>query len=263
MSLGIGETLRAARRQHTRTLADAAAETRIRESYLAALEEEDFAVLGGDVYVKGFLRSYARFLGVDPEPLIAEYRRDHERPEDPAASLQSRSNTKLLDPNRPQPPLVAMGVGLLLLLFVVLGIRALANGGDDDGNIPAVPGPAPVSDTASPSPAADGLPPMVRLSPTPGASLPVTPSPSPSLPDEVEVEVLVDGGESWIKVTVDGEVEIEDVQEDGFSRTFTGEESVLIRIGDPSVVRLVVNGEDQGELGTAEVPRNFEFQAAA
>src|SRR5688572_20071792 len=80
MATGIGETLRTARRQQRVSLTDAAAETRVRESYLAALEEEDFAALGGDVYVKGFLRSYARFLRLDPEPLLAAYRAQHQRP---------------------------------------------------------------------------------------------------------------------------------------------------------------------------------------
>ncbi len=74
MALGIGETLRAARRQQRRTLSDAAAETRVRETYLAALEEEEFSALGGDVYVKGFLRSYFRYLDVpDAERLVAAF----------------------------------------------------------------------------------------------------------------------------------------------------------------------------------------------
>ncbi len=47
--------------------------TRARESYLAAIEEEDFADLGGAVYVRGFITSYAKFLGVDPDPLVAAY----------------------------------------------------------------------------------------------------------------------------------------------------------------------------------------------
>src|SRR3712207_3612777 len=91
MASGIGETLRAARRQQGVALADAAAETRVRESYLAALEEEDFGALGGDVYVKGFLRSYARFLRLDPEPLLAAYRTQYERPVEDVAPLAQQS----------------------------------------------------------------------------------------------------------------------------------------------------------------------------
>src|SRR5690606_22206061 len=67
MATGIGETLRAARHQRGRTIADAAAATRVREYYLAALEQDDFAALGGDVYVKGFLLRHAKYLGLDPD----------------------------------------------------------------------------------------------------------------------------------------------------------------------------------------------------
>ncbi|MBW3603279.1 MAG: helix-turn-helix domain-containing protein, partial [Actinobacteria bacterium] len=86
MATGIGDTLRATRERQDRTRADAAADTRIREQTLRALEEERFAGLGGAVYVKGFLRSYGRFLGLDPEELVRAYER---RPDsgDPAPAI--------------------------------------------------------------------------------------------------------------------------------------------------------------------------------
>jgi hypothetical protein len=59
MSMGIGDVLRDARRRQGASLSDAADVTKVRESYLAALEQEEFDGLGGDVYVKGFIASYA------------------------------------------------------------------------------------------------------------------------------------------------------------------------------------------------------------
>jgi transcriptional regulator with XRE-family HTH domain/uncharacterized damage-inducible protein DinB len=70
----IGEALRSAREAQGKSLDDAAVATRIRPSYLEALEEEQFGELGGSVYAKGFLRSYAGYLGVDPAPLLEAYR---------------------------------------------------------------------------------------------------------------------------------------------------------------------------------------------
>jgi cytoskeleton protein RodZ len=74
LSTGIGETLRTARRRQGRSLADVAASTRVRESHLAAIESEEFDALGGDVYVRGFITAYARFLGLDPGPLLDAHR---------------------------------------------------------------------------------------------------------------------------------------------------------------------------------------------
>src|SRR5918995_1236761 len=78
----IGEALRSAREAQGKSLDDAAVATRIRSSYLEALEEERFGDLGGNVYAKGFLRSYAGYLGVDPAPLLEAYRAQ-ETPEAP------------------------------------------------------------------------------------------------------------------------------------------------------------------------------------
>lgn len=46
------------------------AELKIRERYLKALEENDFTAIPGEVYARGFLRSYAKFLGLDAETLL-------------------------------------------------------------------------------------------------------------------------------------------------------------------------------------------------
>jgi cytoskeleton protein RodZ len=86
----IGEALRSAREAQGRSLHDASEATRIRSSYLEALEEERFGELGGSVYAKGFLRSYAGYLGVDPAPLLEAYRAQ-ETPEAPVFERPPRA----------------------------------------------------------------------------------------------------------------------------------------------------------------------------
>jgi len=76
----IGEKLRNAREENGITLAEVENETKIRRKYIIALENEDFDVLPGKVYVKGFLRNYARFLGVDGDDLVNEYEDLFSRP---------------------------------------------------------------------------------------------------------------------------------------------------------------------------------------
>jgi cytoskeletal protein RodZ len=70
MSSPLGETLRRARLSKNVTFEDAERVTRIRREYLEALEREDFGRLPAPVYARGFLRSYAGYLGLDPGQLM-------------------------------------------------------------------------------------------------------------------------------------------------------------------------------------------------
>jgi hypothetical protein len=70
--MDIGNTLRDARRRRELALPECETATRIRGRYLTALEEERFELLPEPAYAKGFLRTYAEFLGLDPRPLLDE-----------------------------------------------------------------------------------------------------------------------------------------------------------------------------------------------
>ncbi|MEY4071975.1 MAG: hypothetical protein RLY94_130, partial [Chloroflexota bacterium] len=70
---GIGERLRAAREARGLSLEAVAAELRIRSVILAAMEREDHAALPERVYLLGLLRTYARFLGLDPANVAASW----------------------------------------------------------------------------------------------------------------------------------------------------------------------------------------------
>src|SRR5438067_4151333 len=69
----LGETLRQARLDKSVSLADAARETRIRRGYLEALEAEDVAALPPPVYTRGFLKTYAEYLGLNPQAMVELY----------------------------------------------------------------------------------------------------------------------------------------------------------------------------------------------
>ncbi len=69
----LGHILREARETKGLTLAEVQAETRISPRYLEALESGEYDLLPTQTHVRGFLRNYARFLGLDPEPLLERY----------------------------------------------------------------------------------------------------------------------------------------------------------------------------------------------
>ena len=264
MSTGIGDALRDARTQTGATLADAAAETRIRESYLAALEEERFDHLGGDVYVKGFLRSYARYLGIDPEPLVEAYRAHHQEVDD-WGSMTSEPVAAPPEPRRPIAVVVTVLAVLVVGGLAYLGFQGEAENGADD-----VAAPDPVEEP-TPEPEPDPEPTDVANDDNGdddnGDDEGIEPEEpdddnddnddedddeaepeGPDMGDEVVLTFSVVGGGSWARVTVDGAAVAEGLYDPGYSETFEGNE-VLVRIGDAGSAEVEVNGEDLGDIG--------------
>ncbi|MFW5702608.1 MAG: helix-turn-helix domain-containing protein [Candidatus Dojkabacteria bacterium] len=72
----VGDLLREKRKQLGFDIKQVADETRIRTEYLLALESGNFSKFPADVYAKGFLRRYAKYLGISPERAVAMYRRE-------------------------------------------------------------------------------------------------------------------------------------------------------------------------------------------
>jgi cytoskeletal protein RodZ len=120
----IGHSLREARTRRGMSAADVQKGIRIRERYLTALEEEHWEQLPGDAYTKGFLRTYAEFLGLDGELYIDEYNaqlRGHEDEPLVPASISIR---------RAPPGWTARAiVGGVVLLAVVAGVAVWQLGG--------------------------------------------------------------------------------------------------------------------------------------
>src|SRR5688572_28143236 len=81
------ERLLAARERKGVDLYRAERDTKIRARYLAALERGDYRELPGNVYTKGFLRNYALYLGLDPDDVLLQWRRERSDPREPQAVI--------------------------------------------------------------------------------------------------------------------------------------------------------------------------------
>ncbi|MGH2425077.1 MAG: helix-turn-helix domain-containing protein, partial [bacterium] len=119
--VGIGERLRNAREARGWTLADVAELTRIRAVFLEAIEEERFDRLPGRMYVRGFLRTYATALGLDPEDLFDAYHMRFDAPAQPimgthAVEVPIRPTARQSRLRRIAPAFVVV----LLLIIMVL-----------------------------------------------------------------------------------------------------------------------------------------------
>jgi len=69
----LGEQLKLARKSKSKSLEDISRDTNINKQYLEALEEDNYDVLPGSVYVRGFLSNYARCVGLDPKAVVKQY----------------------------------------------------------------------------------------------------------------------------------------------------------------------------------------------
>lgn len=106
--------------------------TKIRTKYLRALENEEWVVLPGPTYVKTFLRTYAQFLGLDPNLLVDEYSARFEEPEHLEVPAFARRRAIPDRARRVGPPSRGIGAVLAVLAFVgFLLVLGLTGGGDE------------------------------------------------------------------------------------------------------------------------------------
>jgi cytoskeletal protein RodZ len=117
----LGETLRRARLERSITFEDAERVTRIPRKYLEALELENFGILPAPVYARGFLRSYATYLGLDPKELLPFF---------PVGHVEEPALEQLPEVHEPRTwnasGLIAIGVVGVLIMLVV-GLYALGS----------------------------------------------------------------------------------------------------------------------------------------
>lgn len=129
MDDAVGTKLREARARRKLSLEEAEAETKIRVRYLQAIENEEWDQLPEDTYVRAFIRTYGRFLGLDGERLAEEQRRGRgaARPGERLPRVDPRPRPVVRKPHRGSsrisPPVMAAIVTLLLLAaLVVIGL---------------------------------------------------------------------------------------------------------------------------------------------
>lgn len=113
-----GERLKRERELREVKLEEVATATRISERFLKALENEDWDKLPGGVFGRGFVRTIARYLGLDEEGLLAEY--DLARGE--SAAQTPRPEERIPSPPRWIPVAVVLGILVLLVLLVYGGL---------------------------------------------------------------------------------------------------------------------------------------------
>ena len=147
----IGGSLREARLKRGLTPADIQKAIRIRDRYLQALEEERWEILPGDAYVKGFLRTYADYLGLDGNLYVDEYNNRFAHNEElPFVPERFAGSGRRLGGSGLLRPVVAIGV-IVAIVAAVAAWRLSGSSGNDKQGSPRVSTPSTTAKTPTKS----------------------------------------------------------------------------------------------------------------
>jgi cytoskeletal protein RodZ len=252
----LGETLRQARLDKGVSLADAARDTRIRRSYLEALEGEDPAALPPPVYARGFLRTYADYLGLNAQSMVDLYQPVSRR--EPSPTLRAAIPRVAIPRQIPIRPVI---YGISTIAFLALlgfawtwyqDVQHSLREGDTTLRVRAgtptpsgarLPTPFPIA-LASPSPTA---------SPTPEPEPTPVPAPSPTaVVDGIVVELRANQ-RVYVEAAVDGKQVLAETLTAGTQRTLPlARDTVIMRASNGSAVAVTVNGTPQSPQTSTE-----------
>ena len=138
----IGETLAKARRSAGLTITQVSERTRVRETIIRGIEEDDYSACGGDFYARGHIRSIARVVGADPVPLIAEYDATVRAPEEITAAEALEPAMPIRAVERHRTNWTAILAVVALAAFGFLGYHLASSGGHATASPAAVTRPA-------------------------------------------------------------------------------------------------------------------------
>lgn len=275
----LGSILREAREAQGLTLAQAQAKTRISEKFLEALERGDYTALPTPVHVRGFLRNYARFLDLDPQPLLERYEvsKNYLAPPVPTRSetisadspLASRDDKVFFNPvnvdlgekGRDPQSFVRLAIIVALLVVIALTVnRFFFKNDTSDADVSAAVSAilSGGQETATPevtilpdvTPAAGSDEAMISTSrnvidlPTPTATIPKLPATMEQIDLRLELTER-----TWLRVTIDSEVVFEGLGRQGETLEWTAQQQAQLLTGNAIGIYVTINDIALGKLG--------------
>lgn len=257
----LGDTLRERRQALGLTLAQAEEATRIRERLLAALEEGNYDRLPNPGYVRGYISSYARFLELDPVPLLNMYKAEtgvghhHELNLIPQASEAVKPTGQQHAVPWKAAVTIAVVVGLLSL--IVWGVLRIWSGPE-----PTLPEPIPAGETSPAALPEDAE--VITEQPAEEDEAAAEEPPVVAQPFTLTIRVAADGA-SWLRVTVDEKPAYEGTLTGGQSKEFEVAETATVRVGKPEAVTVLKDGQpvaisNSGDVATVTLSATAEEQ---
>jgi cytoskeletal protein RodZ len=240
----LGEFLQKAREDAGLSVDELAHMVNLRPGLIRAMESNDFLPCGGDTYARGHIRNIAQITGINPQELLAIYDAEH--------SVDSRSiHSQLVDNNaaaiRKENRKLSWKVlvGASLSIVVLIGVAQFAIGGFD-------------SEPATTSMVIEETEPSQTPTPSPTASAAPTTS-SSTMSNELTLSIAATRGNSNIDVVIGGVSVYKGPLFQGESKSFVGENSISVYLGNAGDLDLTLNGEKLAPLGdrNQEIRKTF------
>jgi cytoskeletal protein RodZ len=258
-----GDRLRREREMRGITLDEITESTKISRRHLEALEGEHFDQLPGGVFNKGFVRAYARFLGIDGDQAVADYAaasNEQPEPEDKFPLEIHQEPNRDLNPRSSHLPLVfaiAALVGVLVGYMFWAKSRPHTNeAGSTQQAPPAAATTTPVNAPAQAAPAASEA---TAASPRqPAQAAPE----KPVKPEKVFVVQVKAKEDSWVSIVADGRSVMERVLTADKKKKIKAGKTLVLRTGNAGGIEVTFNGVSLGSLGNENEPRTLTFNAA-
>ncbi|MDR3563549.1 MAG: helix-turn-helix domain-containing protein [Negativicutes bacterium] len=230
----LGDILRAAREKEGISVKDVEKATSIGAIYIQAIEDGKYSVLPGEVYLKGFIRNYANFLGLNGQEMVNLYRQSQIPPtEIPAEPVKNERKAQSSGGGSAGKWMVGLVVIGVLVGGGWLGLSYL------NAPEPSSPPPKPAPQTQAPP---VQPPPLAVQTPT-------TPA-TPAAPAAKPVVIVASfSGPSWALVSADGKNVYEGIPKTGESFTWNADRNITIKLGNAGNVSLTLNGQPQGKQG--------------
>lgn len=234
MAANIGKRLQEARRIKEISLDRVSKETKIAKKWLEALEKEEYDVFPAKIYVVSFVRSYARYLGLDAESLVQIYQREHSGREE------------RMDLNPKFPIVVSHGVGEKSMSRKGIAALRFTNRFTKKGLIPFILAIGVVVGA--------GLSAIFYLQRASRQLSQEMAKINASTNVRKDISMVVEiNDKTWLRVVGDGAVSFEGTLSAGEKRTWVTKDEMNVCIGNVDGVRLYVNGEEvdtiSGNLG--------------
>lgn len=274
-----GDRLRREREMRGITLDEITESTKISRRHLEALETEHFDQLPGGVFNKGFVRAYARFLGINEDQAVADYSaaaNEQPEPEDKFPLEIHEEPNRELNPRRSKLPLafaIAAVVGVLVGYFFWLKLKphspeatrpnetqALSTPGTASPDPSTIKPPsqeqATVSSVHTP-PAATPAKPVMQAQPAAQAAL----QPA-NQPAEKKFVILIKAKEdAWVSIVADGKSVMQKVLAADKKKLVKAGKQVVLRTGNAGGIDVSFNGKSLGAIGNENEPRTLTFNA--
>ena len=219
----IGNSLREARLRQGFELPRVEADTKIRAKYLRALEEEHFELLPGETYVKGFLRTYAEYLGLDGQLYVDEFNSRFTREEEPLAPqrLRRQTRSRAVESNF---VVVALAGIIAVTILVVVAWKFGSSGTETPATLPnALPGTTTTPQTTTSHTGSGG-----------------------QASTKTRLVLSAVGGDCWLQVrsrSGTGKLLYEGTLQAGQTQRFVDDKRLWLQLGSPNNLRATVNGK--------------------